>query len=382
MSTPKKVVVLGGGRVGHYIAERLYQRGSTDSVTLVDGREITPPKGVSRYWSEINPDVKGNQGFSVGSVIGEADLVINALPGKIGYRVLKRVIEAGRDCIDISFMPEDPTELHGLAVDNRVTAIVDMGVAPGLCGVFVGHEYYNAFVSTESAVITVGGLPAFPQDDYYAAFSPADVIEEYMRPARIRRHYKNLTLPALSEIKPFTAFDTFCEIGYESFLTDGLRTLLNLSIPNMEEHTLRYEGHAQRMLALRKQGFFDKENLALTSKILESVWRQPKELFEKTIMHIAMYGLNKAGLPAKSTLELVDHTQRDKDHNVVATSMARTTGMPAVAMAEMLIKKDYDTISFGVLTPEEIGRNGGFTQYIYNRLVEEGIDFTIEHADI
>lgn len=37
----------------------------------------------------------------------EFDLVIGAVPGFMGFKTLKTVIEAGKNIVDISFMPED-----------------------------------------------------------------------------------------------------------------------------------------------------------------------------------------------------------------------------------------------------------------------------------
>ena len=47
----------------------------------------------------------------------------------------------------------------------------------------------------------VGGLPKNPKPpfNYKAPFSPVDVIEEYIRPARMKVNGKRITRSALSE---------------------------------------------------------------------------------------------------------------------------------------------------------------------------------------
>ncbi len=91
----------------------------------------------------------------------------------------------------------------------------------------------------------VGGLPverAWPWE-YKAAFSPGDVIQIYMKPARLRREGVQVTLPALSEVD----LADFAGLGtLEAFHTDGLRSLLKPSkTPEMVDKTMRHPGHAE-----------------------------------------------------------------------------------------------------------------------------------------
>src|SRR5690606_32088701 len=154
-----------------------------------------------------------------------------------GYAVLRRLIEAGRDVVDISFFPEDAFTLDALARSRGVRAVVDAGVAPGLSNLVLGH-LAATMETTESFSCLVGGLPVRRDGvwEYRALFSPGDVIAEYVRPARLRRGGQDLILPALEEIESV-------EIGgvgpLEAFLTDGLRTLLRtMDTPSMIEKTL------------------------------------------------------------------------------------------------------------------------------------------------
>ena len=374
----KKVVVLGGGRVGSYIADQIDSRGIA-KVAVIDPAERNENLSdkVFHFQMKINPDNHD----AMKQLVQDADLVVNALPGHIGFKVLKKIIEYGKSCVDISFMPEDPTTLNDLAVKNGVVAVVDMGIAPGLCGVFIGHEFNNVFDTVESTIITVGGLPYYPGQGYHITFSPADIIEEYMRPARIRRHNQIINVPALSETKRFDDLwhpDLGCKL--ESFLTDGLRTLLHLPIPNMEERTLRYDGYANQIDTLKAMGFFDVKNMPLTSKLLESIWKPSIPIHEITMMHIVMHGLHKeSAKPYRSILRLTDVTHHDN----FATSMARTTGIPAVAMVENVLNnqdKEPELYDVGVLTPEEIGADGNFTKHIYATLAEANIKVEIDRT--
>ena len=183
--------------------------------------------------------------------IAEADIVLLAVPGFLGYQSLKTIINCGKDVVDISFSPENVLTLDQLAKEKNVTAVVDAGVAPGIPNFLLG--YWNSKMKINSFDYCVGGLPKNPSPpyNYKAPFSPIDVIEEYTRPARMRINSQVVTKPALSDLEIFN----FSEVGkLEAFNTDGLRSLLQTMshIPNMKEKTLRYPGHAKLMQSMKK----------------------------------------------------------------------------------------------------------------------------------
>ena len=119
------------------------------------------------------------------------DLVVTAVPGFMGYKTLEAVINAGKNVVDISFFPEDALQLDKLAKEKNVTAITDCGVAPGVSNFIIGR--YNEEMKITSFECYVGGLPKErkPPFQYKAPFSPVDVIQEYIRPARLVEEWKD-----------------------------------------------------------------------------------------------------------------------------------------------------------------------------------------------
>ncbi|MGD8318863.1 MAG: saccharopine dehydrogenase C-terminal domain-containing protein, partial [Gemmatimonadota bacterium] len=183
---------------------------------------------------------------NVERAIADADLVVGAVPGFMGYRTVEQVLDAGKPIVDISFFPEDAFGLQEKAANAGVPCLVDCGVAPGLSNLVLG-QLEEALDETHAFQCLVGGLPVerdWPWD-YKAPFSPADVLEEYNRPARFRRDGKEVVVPALSDVDlvHFPGLGTL-----EAFATDGLRSLLKTArTPTMVEKTLRYPGHAELM---------------------------------------------------------------------------------------------------------------------------------------
>ena len=80
---------------------------------------------------------------------------------------------------------------------------MDCGVAPGMGNIILGH--HNNLMAIEDYECLVGGLPEkreWPYE-YKAVFSPIDVIEEYIRPARYVQNNKTITKEALLTIRCF-----------------------------------------------------------------------------------------------------------------------------------------------------------------------------------
>ena len=367
------VLVLGCGLVGRPMALDLATKESFNvtvaDVNLKNLKKIPASLPIKKMQKDIsNAD-------QLKSLLKKADIVVNAVPGFMGFNTLKEIIKAKKNVVDIAFFPEDPFELDELANENNVTAVVDCGVAPGMSNLLSG--YVNSILDkTETILIYVGGLPVvreYPYE-YKAGFSPIDVIEEYTRPARYIENSKLVIRPALSDPE----FLNFDEVGtLEAFNSDGLRTLAQtLSVPNMKEKTLRYPGHIEKMQVLRESGFFSQNEIEIngvkikpvdfTSKLLFPMWELKEGDEEFTVMRIVIEG-EKDKKKIRYTYNLLD--RHDKKTNV--HSMARTTGYTATSTVRMLAKGLFD--QKGICPPEYIGQRPDCVDFMLNELKERGV---------
>lgn len=374
------VLVLGAGLVGRPMAADL-AKDTSFSVTVADVSE----KSLNKLSGDL-PVTRIVQDLSdvplLQKLVSGFDIVLNAVPGHLGFKTLQTVIGSGKDVVDIAFYPEDPFALDLLAKEKQVTAIVDCGVAPGMSNLLSGYVY-SLLEQTESIVIYVGGLPVirtYPFE-YKAGFSPADVIEEYTRPARYVENGALVTRPALSDPE----YISFPEIGtLEAFNSDGLRSLMyTLHAPNMKEKTLRYPGHIEKIKVLRESGFFSTEPvliqdtaiqpLALTSKLLFKMWELQEDDRDFTVMRIIVEG-TKGHSRYRYTYDLLDY----HDANTATHSMARTTGYTATTAVRMLADGCFKRK--GIIPPEIIGADHACVSYMLNGLRERGIHYkqTIE----
>lgn len=371
MKNKPKIIVLGCGMVGSAIAIELSKK---YSVSCADINKKALDKLASKNKIDTIPSDLGNTEV-IKKIISPFDLVIGAVPGFLGFQMMKTVIEAKKNIVDISFFPEDPFLLDTLARKNKVIAATDCGVAPGMSNIIAGH--HNRKMKISSFLCLVGGLPVtrhFPYE-YKAPFSPIDVVEEYTRPARYIENGKTVIREALSDPE-FIEFD---EIGtLEAFNTDGLRTLVKTMphIPDMKEKTMRYPKHIEYIKVLRETGFFDKTPINIngteirpidfTSKLLFPKWKLKEHEEEFTAMKVIVAGKENQ-TEVKYTYSLFD--RYDKKTNT--SSMARTTGYTCCAVAEMVLSGMYE--KKGINPPEFIGQNEKCFEFILNYLKQRNV---------
>jgi saccharopine dehydrogenase-like NADP-dependent oxidoreductase len=369
------ILVLGAGMVGSAIAIDLAK---SFSITLADFNlnTLETVKNWENSISILQLDVTNN--IVLKNNLKDFDLVVCAVPGFLGFETLKTIIESGKDVVDISFFPENALELHELAKEKNVTAIVDCGVAPGMDNIILG--YYNEKLKITDFECLVGGLPKIKKWPfcYKAPFSPIDVIEEYTRPARYVENFKEIIREPLSDCE----YIEFENIGtLESFNSDGLRSIIYTMphIPNMKEKTLRYPGHVEYIKVLKESGFFDvspiKVNgvdvkpIEFTSKILFNEWKLDPMEEELTVMRITIKGINKENQTEEIVYNL--HDEFCKDTNT--SSMARTTGYTATAAVNLISKGLFN--DKGVFPPELVGKHENCFNFILKHLKERHINY-------
>lgn len=370
----KKIVVLGAGLVGKAMAIDLSKTFDVTSIDLnAEALSSLKEKGIQTIQADLS-DLS-----ALKKQVEPFDLVVGALPGFMGFNTVKAVIEAGKNMTDISFFPEDPFELDELAKKNKVTIVTDCGVAPGMGNIILG--YHHKRMKIDSYECLVGGLPVVREwpYEYKAVFSPIDVIEEYIRPARYVQNGAVVIKEALSDPE-LIHFDNVGTL--ESWNSDGLRSLIRTmeGIPNMIEKTLRYPGCIEYLRVLRESGFFSYEPvdingqkvrpIDMTAKLLFPKWKLKKGEEEFTVMRIRVEGIEK-GAPKKYQYNLLDYTDKATE----TLSMARTTGYTCTAAAHLVLNGQYNRL--GVNPPEYLGENEDHFNFIKNYLLDRGVRYAI-----
>ena len=373
-----RVCVLGAGMVGSAIIADLAQDKNLE-VLAID-RDQAALDRVRQRAPLLSRAVQADLGQvgDVPTLVKDADLVVSAVPGHLGTRTLEAVIRAGKNVVDISFSPEDPFLLDDLACTLGVTAVVDCGVAPGLCNIIAGYVSGQLEV-TDRYECYVGGLPEVRVKpyEYRVVFSAVDVLEEYTRPARFRENGQPVTRPALSDVEQLD----MPGVGtLEAFNTDGLRSLLQtMPIASMREKTLRYPGHAALIQVLRDSGFFSTTPVELhgasvapmdlTSRLLFDQWQMRPGERDLTVMLVQLEG-QENGRRVRREFYLLDRF----DDASQTTSMARTTGYTCSLVARLVLCGQF--ARRGICPPEFIGQTPGCFDWLRQEYQQRGIRFT------
>jgi saccharopine dehydrogenase-like NADP-dependent oxidoreductase len=361
-----KICILGCGLQGRVVAQDLNK--NKHEVTILDsGKE-----NLRKVDKSLNIKTKifdvTNRAELI-RFIKNFDVVVGALPAKLGFYSMQCAIEASVDMVDLSYSGEDPFLLDRDAKKKKIKIIPDAGFAPGLSNILIG-ETYRLWDKIDYLRILVGGMPInpIPPFNYQCTWSPADLIEEYTRPSRIIRNSKIVTVEALSGIEEFSISKSG---QLECFYTDGLRTLLKTIKPvkNMEEKTIRYTGHAELLKSLIEYGFQpDSENPFTNPKIkpnrdiLDFLNKQLNQGDDKDLS-ILIVELKKGNQTRKySCIDCYD--ERNK-----ITSMARMTAYTGSIITECI--KDYP--GFGVIAPEYLGMNKNICNFIKTEIKRRNI---------
>jgi saccharopine dehydrogenase-like NADP-dependent oxidoreductase len=377
-----KVLILGCGNIGSVAAEDLAKSISSIQVVVADKNETRAKEVAERIgrgnvsWIQLdatNPSKLAN-------ALKDFDLVMGFLPGKLGYRLTRACIDAGKDLVDVSYMSENPLALTDNAIKANVTIAPDCGLAPGISNILVGHAAAE-LDKVQAVHIMVGGLPEKPVPplDYVITWSPENLIDEYMRKARIVKEGKIIEVEALSGLEEIE----FPEFGkLEAFYTDGLRTLPQTITDayDMWEKTLRYPGHAEKIKLLKTLGFFEEEQIdvegvsvsprKLTVKLFEQKLRKP-EIKDIVALKVEVAGV-KNGRQTRYVYHLLDHYDEKRG----ITAMARTTAYSASIIAQLMLKKALK--EKGVVPTEKIGLDNALFKLFLEGLEKRGIKIAEE----
>lgn len=346
------LVVLGGGQQGRVIALDLARALPAARVTVADVRDPGLAEAGIRWTCADLADLA-----TLERTIAANDLAVGALPSAIGFAAMRAAIAARRPIVDVSFSAEDPLTLDAEARRAGVLVVPDCGLAPGLSHLLAGR-FAARHGAPERLVIRVGGVAedAARPYGYLVTWSLADLLEEYTRPARIRRRGAIIELPALAELETVTIPGAG---QMEAFLSDGLRTLLHTlpGVRDMEEKTLRWPGHAAAIGPL------------LASERLAEVFRaqcvaEPPR--DRVVLQVVAEWKD-----ARREAVLLDRY----DPASGLTAMARTTALTTATVARLAAEGGI--AGSGVQPLERVAASEAACRFITGALGERGVRITL-----
>jgi lysine 6-dehydrogenase len=323
--------------MGSVLAMDLSRSPSVDSVTLVDVDPTKLEAARRRIRARLVTEAMDlTDAGKLARFLPQFDVIASALPHGTVHPANVAAARAGSRMVDIAF-EDSQMGLDGAFKKSGGLLIPGCGLAPGLAGILL-YEASRRLGGADEGHLLVGGLPQKPRPPfgYRLVFSIVGLLREYTDDARVVRG---------GEIVRVSPFANVVSVRFprpvgtcEAFYTDGLASLLYTlrDVPVLDELTVRWPGHAEKMKLLVDAGFLSHEPHPLggqtftpfdvTASLLAErlALEDPEDL---TVMRVIARKGSK-----QVVSELIDLYDREQG----VTSMGRTTAYTGSIVAQMV----------------------------------------------
>jgi lysine 6-dehydrogenase len=358
-----RMLVLGAGLQGSACAYDLLQNPDVKEVRLADlhtahlAEFLAPYSGKRLIFTPL--DVRDKE--AVLALMRQCDAAMSAIPYYFNYDLAELAVQAGVHFSDLGGNTEivfKQKTLDGAAKKKNITVIPDCGLAPGMVNILAEHAI-RQLDTVESLRIYVGGLPQHPEPplNYQIVYSLEGVLDYYTTLSWVLRGGKRTQVKALSEIESVRFDGSLGEL--EGFHTaGGLSTMAfryEGKIPTMEYKTLRYQGHAKIMEAIRELGLLelnpvDVKGMKVVPRDLVVAAMGPRltkpNAHDLVAMRVYAEG-KKDGKQKRIGWEMVDYYDEKTD----ISAMERSTGYSLSITGQMQARGEIGKA--GVFTPDE-----------------------------
>ncbi|OUM99112.1 MAG: L-lysine dehydrogenase [Firmicutes bacterium ZCTH02-B6] len=394
-----RVAVLGTGLIGRMIVRELAGSATFTEVIAVDGAPEAAVSAAAEASRAAEARQQASDGPSGGArapavrsvtadlsdydtlvaLLRPVDIAIAALPDSLSFLANQAAVKAGCHLIDL-VGAEYPEKARALDVPARkagVLVISGCGVAPGIANVLAarGIELVD---EADEVTIYCGGLPRHPQPPlmYQQVFSLEGLMGLYTRPVFVVEDGRLVKLPPMSGLEEceFPEPVGACEAAYSD--AHSVPYTLGHKVKRLAEKTVRYRGHFAKMKVLQELGFLDDTPLAVGSQtvvprqlamalLAPRIRGRSKE--DVTVLRVVATG-KKQGATVRHQWTMTDFYDPDTGY----TSMARTTGYPAIIAAEWLAQGKLPERGF--FAPEQLFVGDRFDPFVAE-LGRRGITF-------
>lgn len=372
------VAVLGVGMIGTTVVKELSAFENIQQITAVDGfadsidrciKLVDSSKVVGKITNlETEADIK--------EVLKNVDVAIACLPHSLSLVAIKAAIAAKCNLVDlVGSKYEEKMELDLEAKEAGVIIVPGCGVAPGITN-FLAARGIELLDEAEEAIMVCGGIPRHPLPPlwYQVVFRLESVMGLYTRPALAAENGELVQLPPLSRLEKITFPEPIGEC--EAVVTDAHSTAYTLKdkVNKLYEKTVRYAGHWEKMSVLSELGFLSEDLIDVDGvlvsprKVTEKLLKpklQGKSNEDVTVLRVTVDG-KKDGKNITYCWEMVDFY----DHDRGITSMAKTTAIPAMLLANWILTNRIT--EKGIVPVENIIVGDRFTPFI-DELFQNGI---------
>lgn len=367
----KKIVILGFGMQGKAALYDIFHKFDNESIIVADNFTGLQ-KNLKHYPASkvTGINIDATKEHQLLSLMKNASIVIDALPGKFAFDLARIAVEAGvhlvssmyyinpleKESAKIERLKQRLAQTDKLAQSKAITILPEFGLDPGI-DLVLGAQALSEFDSVDEFNSYGTGLPidrsAQNPIKYRFSWSVPGVMRAYKRPARIIQNRSEVEIDGveifapenrhLLEIEeldvPLECYPNGNSIYYAELF--GIRD----SIKNMGRYACRYPGHCDYWQTMAKCGFLNDEPISIgstsispiefTTALLDS---QEQFHYGERDMDFAMVRIDMVGY-AKNKKKRIIYQLFDKRDSVTGfTAMQRTVGFMMGIGARFILK--------------------------------------------
>lgn len=269
--------VLGAGRQGQAIAYDLAINGNAKQIYLIDLDESIASASANRLNKLLNRSIikpiqlDVTNKSELKNKLTNINTVVSAVPYFLNEIITEVAIENKFNLIDLggnTDIVRNQLSKNEEALSSKISITPDCGMGPGM-NITLSLLVMEQFDEPKSVKIYDGGLPQSPQKPwkYNLLFNINGLTNEYDGNATFLKNSK------LTEVECFEDIEilNFDQLGVlEAAVTSGGLSTMPWTFKNtlqtLENKTLRYEGHWQDMIAYRRLGLFDLNEIEFNNK--------------------------------------------------------------------------------------------------------------------
>jgi len=338
------VAILGYGQIGQALASILSGPiffGLIDYIYVVDNTDQTIPRcDFQKLDVQTISEAELAEWLNAKSI----SYVVNSLPFFLNEKVARASQTA--KCSYIDFTEDDimADRVKSIYKYSGLNCAVKCGLAPGYIN-YIGKSLAESIDNCSELMVSVGALPrlvsydaAHPERSYNLSWSVDGLVNEYIRPCRVRRNGKIREIDALSGQKT-VIIDGF---EYEAAHTSGgIGSLVDdlEGLRNVQYMTLRYPGHYAYVRSVVQE---NNNNFEKIKKIFQANF--PYTTDDVIVAYAEAVGSDQNG-------RLVKRTYADKFYGINGlTGIQATTAGSGAAILELFLKQQLS----GVLSHKDI----------------------------
>ena len=277
VTQPRKVLLFGSGRVAKPLMKLLDTLGDVEVVIATEdeaqaqdlmtamGRSSTSGNHKASFVKYRYPD----DNHSIPSLVGKSDVVISLLPATMHASIAKEAIAQQRHMVTASYVSPEMAALDAQAKAQGVVVLNEVGLDPGIDHLLIMKSIdsiHQRGGTVKELVSLCGGLPDPVAADnplrYKMSWSPRGVLSAAGNPARYLSHGEAISVPGEELLLSTTPTNRISTLRLEVIPNrDSLSYRELYGVPKVQticRGTLRYEGWANAMHALKAIGLFDK----------------------------------------------------------------------------------------------------------------------------